>query len=150
MIIDNIKNISYYSNIGERIFKALSYLKKNDFSKMKDGKYEIDGENVYALINRYETKPQNKGVWESHRKYIDVQFVARGMEKIGYSYLKNMEITEEYNEEKDIQFLTGSGDYLLLKAGTFAILYPQDVHMPGILINEHKSVLKVVIKVKID
>jgi YhcH/YjgK/YiaL family protein len=62
MIIDSIKNISYYSNIGERIFKALSYLKENDFSKMKDGKYEIDGENIYALISRHETKPQNKGV----------------------------------------------------------------------------------------
>jgi biofilm protein TabA len=58
------------------------------------------------------------------------------MEKIGYSYLEDMEVTEEYDEQKDIQFLTGTGDYLLLGTGTFVILYPQNVHMPGILVNE--------------
>ena len=149
MITDNIKKFFLYKNLGERLNKALLFLNENDFSKILDGRYNIDGDHVFALVNRYKTKRFEEAVWESHRKYIDVQFVAEGIEKIGYSNLERMTVNKIYDENKDIQFLDGVGDFITLGKNNFAILYPSDAHMPGISIDEPKEVLKVVVKVKI-
>jgi YhcH/YjgK/YiaL family protein len=150
MITDNIKNYSLYKNLGEGVNKALLFLNENDFSKMQDGRYNIDGNDVFALVNRYKTKRVEEAVWESHRKYIDVQFVADGIEKIGYSIFEKMTANKTYDEKKDIQFLDGVGDFITLEKNNFAVLYPSDVHMPGISVNESKEVLKIVVKVKIS
>ncbi len=149
MISDNIKNYTLYKNLGEGINKALLFLSENDFNKMPDGRYNIEGDNVFALVNRYRTKRMEEAVWESHKKYIDVQFVAEGIEKIGYSILENMKVNKAYDENKDIQFINGEGKFVTLEKNSFAILYPSDVHMPGISVKESKEVIKVVVKVKI-
>ena len=152
MIVDKLENIGLYSVPGGRIYKALLYLKQNNFSEIKDGRYEIDGENIYASVSRYQTKPEQSGKWESHKKYIDVQFIAEGTERIGYSNLSGMIIKEEYNEEKDVQFFEGTGDFITAGKNTFVILFQQDVHKPGIALEDNKpdEVLKVVVKVKAD
>lgn len=150
MIIDHIDNVSFYYGLGDRIVKALEFLKNNDFSNMECGTYEIDGSNVYAMVKRYESKPIEKGLWEAHRKYIDVQYVVEGEEKIGYSNLSSMQEVQEYNPEKDFLELKGTGDFFVLEKGKFAIFTPQDVHMPEIASHSTKNVTKVVIKVLID
>ncbi len=152
MIIDKLENICNYSGLGERINKALHFLKQSNFKKMDSGRFEIDGSNIYATISRYQSKSLENSKWESHKKYIDVQFVAEGSEQIGYSNLNNMIVKEIYSEEKDVQFLEGEGDFITAEKGTFVIFFPQDVHMPGIsILNSQQSfVTKVVVKVKID
>lgn len=68
MIIDKLANAHLYFGLGERINKALTYIKETDFSKMELGKYEIDGDNIFALVNEYKTKDQNEGKLEAHKK----------------------------------------------------------------------------------
>lgn len=151
MVIDKLENMNLCFGLGDSIRKALQYLKQNNFQVMKDGRYEIDGENIYASVMRYKTKPAENAKWESHKKYIDVQFVAEGSERIGYSNLSGMIIKENYSNEKDVQFLEGEGDFITAEKGTFVILFLQDVHMPGISIDNRQSdVTKVVVKVKVD
>jgi len=150
MIIDNINNSHKYYGLGDKIKKALIFLKENDFSAMKNGNYEIDGSDIYAVINRYETKPIEQDLWEAHRKYIDVQFIASGFEKIGYSPMEKLTVSKEYNEEKDISWLSGNGDFLTVKENMFAVFYPGDGHMPGRTESASNKVLKVVVKVIVD
>ena len=150
MVFDKIKNAKLYFPLGEKIQKALQYLAKTDFSSVEPGKYEIDGENIFALVNEYNTKPLSVGKWEAHRKYIDVQYVASGREKIGISEFEKVIILEEYNEDKDCSIYKGDGNYLLVDEGHFAIFFPTDVHMPGLSINIPKPVKKVVVKVSVD
>ncbi len=152
MVIDKLENSNLYTGFGDKIRKALQYLKQNNFIEIKDGRYEIDGEDIYASVMRYKTKSVANGKWESHKKYIDVQFIAEGTERIGYSNINNMVIKESYSEEKDIQFLKGKGDFFTAEKNTFAILFPQDVHMPGISneADRQSAVIKVVVKVKAE
>ena len=151
MIIDKIKNADIYYNLGEKIEKALRYLKEKDFSSMSDGKYEIYGNKIFAMVSRYETKPVNTGVWEAHKKYIDVQYIAEGTEKLGYAPVDILTVSEEYSEEKDIMFLNGEGSYIGAGKGAFLIFYPGDGHMPGLNPGDSKkNVLKVVVKVIAD
>lgn len=136
MIIDKLLNATLYSGLGERINKAFAYLKQTDFSKIELGKYEIEGDNIFALVNEYSTKDENEGKPEAHKKYIDVQFVAKGSELMGYAPLENQKIINEYNEQNDITFFEGKCSFTKVNEGMFAIFFPTDVHLPGIKVNE--------------
>jgi len=72
-----------------------------------------------------------------------------GIENMGYCALDKTTITEAYNAEKDILFLSAQGEYLQANPGYFFIFLPQDAHQPSISINEKPcNVKKLVIKVK--
>ncbi|MDY0083199.1 MAG: YhcH/YjgK/YiaL family protein [Ignavibacteriaceae bacterium] len=149
MIIDKLSNSNLYSGFGKRINDALAYLIKTDFSKLKSGKYEIDADNIFALVSEYKTKDETEGKPEAHKKYIDVQFVAKGSELIGYVPLENQKIISEYNEQNDIIFFEGEKSFIKIDEGMFAIFFPNDIHMPGIKFKEKAFVKKVVVKVKV-
>src|SRR5574338_1247150 len=101
MIIYKLSNSHLYFGPGERINKAFAYLKETDFSKIELGKYEIDGDNIFALVNEYKTKDESEGKLEAHKKYVDVQFVAKGKELMGYAPLEIQTVIDPYNEQND-------------------------------------------------
>jgi YhcH/YjgK/YiaL family protein len=136
-----------YAKLNSRIELGLNFLKSNNCSTMEPGKYEIDGKNVYALIQAYQTKPKDAGVWEAHRRYIDIQYVADGIERIGYTNLNTLTVSQPYDKENDFELFKGHGDFLTMNAGTFAIFAPQDAHMPGVAPEHAGRVRKVVVKV---
>lgn len=147
MILDNIKNASLYYNLSERIQLGLKYLQETDLSKLEPGKYEIDGTNVYAAVSSYETRTMDLVKWEAHRKYIDIQYIIEGSEKMGYSYITEMNSPTEYNEAKDVLFYQGNGDFVTVRSGNFAIFFPEDVHAPNMAVDTPSAVKKVVVKV---
>jgi YhcH/YjgK/YiaL family protein len=149
MVIDKLENSDIYSTLGENIKLALDYLKQYDFSKISPGKYEIDEDTVFAMVSEYETKDRKDGKLESHRKYLDIQYIAKGNELIGYLPLNNQKPNIEYNEENDIMFYSEEKSFVKLEQGMFAIFFPSDIHMPGIKTNVPEKVKKVVVKVKI-
>ena len=150
MIVDKIENAKLYYNLGDRMKKALDYIKQTDLKSLQPGKYEIDGDNIFALISEYQTKAESEGKLEAHRKYIDVQYVIEGEELMGYAPLGNQQILEPYKEENDIIFYTGEKSFTKVSKGMFAIFFPTDVHMPGICVENKSAVKKLVIKVKLD
>ena len=149
MIIDKLSNSHLYSSLGERINIALAYLKQTDFSKTESGRYDIDGDNIFALVNEYTTKDESDGKLEAHKKYIDVQFVAKGCELMGYAPINNQKVINEYNEQNDITFFEGERSFTKVYEEMFAIFFPTDLHMPGIKVQKSEYVKKVVIKVKV-
>lgn len=150
MIIDNIQNAALYKGLNGRIQKALDYLAQTDFAALQPGRYEIEGDRVYALVQHYNTKLREKGLWEAHRRYIDVQFVANGIESMGYAPLGNMTVTQPYAADKDCVLFSGDGDFVTATTGTFVIFFPQDAHMPCIASGAPQPMVKVVVKVAVD
>jgi len=75
--------------------------------------------------------------------------VASGCERIGVAPIGRL-TPGDYNEEKDVTWLTGPGDFITLAAGQFAILWPGDGHMPGIAIGYSRPVRKVVVKIRVE
>jgi YhcH/YjgK/YiaL family protein len=151
MIADILKNRHIYAPISPRIKTALEYIAKTDFSGMEPGKYELDGKNLYVLVQAYDSIPREQGKWECHKNYIDIQYIADGVEQIGCNNIDKMKITTEYNPEKDVAFLSGEGDLVTFSKGSYGIFFPEDAHMPKIALNNIQSkVKKVVIKIKVD
>ncbi len=147
MIVDRLCNAAAYYGISSAIEKALKYLQSTDFTDIKPGTYYIDDNNMYVIISEYNTKPSEEAKFEAHNKYIDVQYIIEGTEKMGYTNVENIKVTINYDEKKDILFGEGIGDFITMPAGSFAIFMPQDAHMPNIKIRDSAYVKKAVVKI---
>ena len=111
------------------------------------------GDDVFAFVQKHSTKPVAERLYESHRKYIDVQFIYSGRETILWAPLPTMqEVTRPYEEEKDIGKwkLVADTTALHLSSGHFAILFPQDAHAPCVQWDQPEQVYKVVMKVAVE
>lgn len=147
MIADNLKNAEFYYNLGEKYRIALEYLQKTDLKSTPNGKYSIKGEEIFAIVQEYTTKPESEGRLEAHRKFTDIQYIVEGEEKLGYAHIDDFSATTEFDTEKDIIFGTGKASFIQAKEGDFLLFAPQDAHMPCICADEPSKVKKVVIKI---
>lgn len=150
MIIDRLANCEMYYGLSSKIEKAFRYLQENDLSSKEPGTYYIDGNKMFVLLSEYKTKSANEALWEAHRKYIDIQYVIKGVERMGYSNIENIETTVEYDESKDILFGNSLGEFVTVPQGYFTIFMPQDAHMPSINVDKGGKVKKAVIKILIE
>ena len=150
MIADILKNRQLYSAISPRIATALDYISTTDFTSVEPGRYELDGSNLFVLVQAYDSIPREQGKWECHRNYIDIQYIAEGVEQIGVNNTGKMHVITPYNPEKDIEILGGDGDYITFSKGAYGIFFPDDAHQPKIAPgNIPGPVKKVVVKIRI-
>jgi biofilm protein TabA len=152
MITSTLSNLHWYKIISPNFEKAINYVLGTDFSDQETGKYEIDGDNVFAIVNEYTTRPVSECDPESHREYADIQIMIDGAEKFGYTPLLNQAATTPYNPERDVALYSiGEEDlsYITLLSGQFIIFFPTDIHQPEVFIHQPDPVKKVVIKVAV-
>ena len=149
MVIDRIENAPLYYAIHPRFKSAFDYIRQIDINTIPAGRHEIDGENMYALVQEYNTKLKEEGKWEAHRRYIDLQYVVQGAEGMGYANIHHLQ-QGDYDANKDFLPLFGEGDQVVLKSGYFVLLFPEDAHMPGMAIGNPKPAKKVVIKIAVQ
>ena len=138
--------MDFYKNLNEHLYKGLKFLREIDLAALPVGRYEIDGDAVFALVQEYETRLPEECRWEAHYKYTDIQYVVEGSEKIGWSTLDDVAKTEDRPED-NVYFFDMEGDYFLLDTGQFAVFTPQDAHRPGVAIDGLAQIKKVVVKV---
>lgn len=148
MIFDTLNNVDNYKGLG-RVYDALKFLSETDFSKIELGRYELDGDNIFYMVQSYDTDP-SKTVSEAHRKYIDIQFMVEGEEIIGVADISSEKELIEAKEENDVWFYNCKTEPLTLSAGKYMVLYPNDLHCPGVATNgKALTCRKVVVKVKV-
>ena len=138
--------------VSLRLGKALAYLRDNDFTDMPNGEYEVEGRDIFARVNTYETEPQEQKKPESHVKYIDVQFIVSGKEKIGYCPLtEDYKVVEDHAKERDLLFYekTYEENFVKMLPGDIAVFFPWEAHRPGCNHGDTpNAVKKVVVKVR--
>jgi YhcH/YjgK/YiaL family protein len=150
MIIDTIQNAPKYFNVHPLFAKAFNYIKETDLFSIEIGKYEIDGDNLRAIVSNKKGMPAEESIakFECHNKYIDIQLCISGKELMGWKPReKCVKEKGDYNAEKDVQLYSDEPDmYFGLTDGQFVVFFPGDVHAP--MIGE-EEIKKLVIKVKI-
>jgi YhcH/YjgK/YiaL family protein len=151
MILDDLNNIQKYVAIHPRFAKAFDYLINTDFEKLTPGKYEIEGDHIYAMVVNEEgvAMLDSTSEFECHNTYIDIQYVFGGVETVGYkSRLTCVEPRGEYDAKKDVLFYEDAPDFFFkLFPGQFGIYFPEDVHAP--MIGTGK-IRKVVMKIRVN
>jgi biofilm protein TabA len=150
MILDSIANIRLYEALSSRIMAGLQWLESFD-ADTPDGRVEILGDDLYAMVQSYATSPGAEKRFESHRRYADIQYIASGRERILHASTTGLGEETRYDEEKDITFFHDphASSSLLLAAGDFVILWPDDAHKPGCMAGGREDVKKVVLKVRL-
>jgi YhcH/YjgK/YiaL family protein len=146
VILDRLDNAAAYKAIHPGVARAFDFL-KSESAKLAVGRHQIDGDKLIAIVEEYTTRPANLAKWEAHRRYWDIQYVERGVERMGYANLSQMRVSQEYDAEKDFALFNGNGDFITVKQGMFVIYMPQDVHAPGLAAIEPVPVRKIVMKV---
>ncbi|EGK8091468.1 DUF386 domain-containing protein [Campylobacter lari] len=154
-----ITNMCYIHNFLKD-FSALEYLYSvcNDTHQnrlrilelpLKSCKKENVNENFFVLEQNYITKLRNECFWESHKKYIDIQLHLKGIEQMEFTDISYLEISEEYNEEKDLIIYKDNfySNKVIMQKNDIAIFFPEDAHLGMAMYNENPShILKTVIK----
>jgi len=134
--------------------RALDFLRQVRGVNLPDGRVEIDGDRVFALVQSYETVAASAPVlFEVHRKHIDVQYVTAGQEVIGWASTDRLTVTADYDEAKEAWFGTleaADTTFVRLAAGELAVFYPTDGHAPRLAAGAPAAVKKIVVKVVVE
>ncbi|PKU25636.1 YhcH/YjgK/YiaL family protein [Telmatospirillum siberiense] len=131
---------------------ALEHLKKTDFTNVPAGRYDLQGSDVYVQVMDLSTKNDADTRPEIHRKYIDVQFMVKGCERIGVAVdTGRNEVAEDLLAERDLLFYRAAENEssLVLRPGNFAVFFPSDVHRPLCEVDGPQAIRKVVVKVSL-
>jgi len=104
MILDQLSASATYASLHPLFPKAFAYLRSFDM-KTEDGKYELQGPDLVAIVQRYQTAPSADKLWEAHQVYGDIQVVYQGLENCGHADQKTLVVTKPYITEKDVDSL---------------------------------------------
>jgi YhcH/YjgK/YiaL family protein len=147
MILDTLGNAAKYTGLKMGISEAFGFLDQPGLADLPDGRHEILGDRVYAMIAHEKGLKASDALLEGHRKYIDIQYVISGDESMGWAPRGGLVSSTEYDAEKDLEFFEGEPDSLMrVPPGSFAVFLPTDAHLP--LIGNgpiHKVVVKVAV-----
>lgn len=147
MIVDNIENISQYKSlIPESVVKFIQDCGNTEWQNCKS--VNLDDKN-YANFDKYSPKPLDICRFEAHKKYIDIQIMIEGEEQIDITNIKGLEVSEEYDESRDVMFFKSPErfvDEIALSKGKFVMIYPYEAHRPQIK-TTCDNVKKIVVKI---
>jgi biofilm protein TabA len=139
-----------YFKFKDRWDKAFQFLKSNDLTKLT-GRHDVDGTNVYVIVADYNSKDKSGTRYESHDKYVDIQYVAVGEELMGKTTLDKAKVSVPYNAANDITYFDfDGGDYIKATPGNFFIFFPGEVHRPSVKIDESVPIKRIVVKILVQ
>jgi len=150
MIVDTLENSHAYESLHPLFKTAFDFLRHPDIAATPDGRIELKGDTLFAIIQSYETKPIHEGKLEAHKNYIDIQMILEGEEFMGYAPLKNQAVAKAFDAEKDIGFYDGEAWFTLYRKGMFAVFFPQDAHLPSRFTDKSGHVKKIVVKIAVS
>ena len=148
MFSTNIGIAEKYDYLEEKFRKGYQWLRETDIRSLPEGSYPVMGKEVVAQVQEYTTFPADQGLFETHEKYFDIQYMVYGKEMFGICKREGL-ILKERIEERDLTFyeepeLCGT---VLLREGDFIVVAPEDAHKPRCEAGEACKVKKVVVKV---
>lgn len=140
----------YYNRNPDRWNKAFEFLSSRDLDALPLGRYDIDGDLLFAKVDTYTTRNVEDTRYEAHKEYADIQYIISGEERISVQPLKRVSLAVPYNKERDISFYTSvTNCFFLADRTSYFIFFPENAHRPCLKVTNNSRVKKIVIKVKL-
>jgi biofilm protein TabA len=152
MVADSVANMSLCPITPACRELILAFLARAKSEKLPDGRYELEGDNLFALVQRYASKPLAGLQMESHILYADLQVILSGSERMLWAFAGMLKIDRDLRPESDMIFYreaAARGNFIL-DAGMYAYFAPGDAHMPCVQKTENcpEAVEKIVFKIR--
>lgn len=137
--------------LSEKIAEAVEIIKNVNFEEKGTGKYIIN-DDFYMMLQTYESNEPEKCGYESHKNYVDIQYIVEGVERMDIAPISILKVKEAYDPEKDVAFyhVPEQAASMVLTAGGYVVFYPEDGHRPGMCVGKPAQVKKIVGKVRVD
>ena len=153
MIVAKWKDASDYCGINPWLDKALGYLNEEFLNTVGTEKVQIDGDNVYATLNLFETVEAEKRPFEAHKEYLDIHVMLEGEERMDMAETCTLTLDEAgCKPQKDFYAYSDKNPEfqpIVMKPGMFLVAFPEDAHRVKVMVNGPSQVRKVVFKVRI-
>lgn len=150
MIFDHLKNRENY-RCHPLLARALDYLATLEPGTLPDQTQVLSEGILFCNPVSFQSKPETECKYEAHKKYIDLHYIVEGVEGIATASCQALTVTEAYDEDKDILFLSGQEDgRYYLKPGQFMVCFPDDAHKVGMMADSPAPIRKIVFKIKAD
>lgn len=146
MWIGKIEELKNCKNISAKDAETVArFITENDMCSLPNGRYELGGEN-FVNVFEYETKDSD-GIFETHEKYVDIQYVIIGEEKVLWAEKIDSE-TKPYQADKDRSLgLVNKPEQAILSNGTLCVFLPKEAHKVGLTLSTITKVKKAVFKI---
>ncbi len=148
MILDVLDNSSRYLTLKQGFSQAFEFLGRPGLQELPEGRYEIDGDRLYAVVAKEPGRPKEGAMLEAHDRYIDIQLILAGTDEMGWKTRSACKSPAgEYDPEADQQLFADEPDsWLAVRSGAFVIFFPEDTHLPLISTGDiHKIVVKIAV-----
>lgn len=134
----------------KKLERALEIIEDLDWEIVECGSYTVD-DDIFYMVQEYETKHPQEARYEAHEKYVDIQYIVKGEERMEFADATKLKVDEVYNVEKDVVFFKEPKviDAFIVSAGDYCIFYPEDAHRPGLCVGEPSKVKKILAKVRL-
>lgn len=147
MITGNVNHLELLPYLPAQLKQVIQHVMANFNADSALGKFDVDGENQFVMIFNDSTSPAEERRQELHGKYLDIQIVLAGQEKMVFSNLAAPQGRAEWLEGKDIAFLPLEQQGLeeksfIMNAGDFVVFYPGELHKPMCTVGENAPVKK--------
>lgn len=132
--------------------RAIDLIETTDFAALAPGRHEVSGDDLFFQVIDLTTKPVEENRPEVHRTWIDVQFLVRGSEKIGFAADDGTNtVARDMLKERDLLLYEDveHESFIEMVPGSFAVFFPEDVHRPACMVDAPCDIRKVVVKVKV-
>ena len=150
MLLDKLANAQRYYTLHPLFEKAFAYLRNTDLATEPTGVHEIEGKKLFAIVSEAAGVTEQEYKLEVHRKYIDIQYVISGTDRMGWKDLAQCEAPNDpYDEDRDAAFFPDkTSSWFYVPAGSFTIFYPDDAH--AAMVTGADVVRKVVLKIAVE
>jgi YhcH/YjgK/YiaL family protein len=150
MIADSLSNSEIYESAHPLFFKAFDFLRTARFENLPLGRHALEGDDLFVIYMEYDTKDLDDCVMESHRKYIDIQYMVEGEEAMAVSTLRGQAESTPYDDERDVAFYEKNYDSIIkVPEGHFTVFFPHDLHMPSMKTGAIRKIKKAVCKIRV-
>jgi YhcH/YjgK/YiaL family protein len=140
-----------YDFLAPKFRLAYEFLRRKDLAELPAGTMDLS-KDVLVQVKEYTTKPPAEAKFETHDRMFDIQFVVSGEELFGLAPRAGLEVEAPYDAEKDITFYRDPLRYgsVLLQAGDFIVVTPEDAHKPACMVAQPAPVKKIIVKIRVD
>lgn len=146
MVLDRLSESAKYEGMHPLFKEAFEFLKTA--ADKENGRHELSG-GMYVNIMDAKTHAQGEGMFEAHRRFIDIQYLFSGHSAFVWAHTPDLTVHTPFDAEKDVEFLTGEGTVVPVNGGEFYILYPEDAHEPHQTHGEAQAYRVAVVKVPV-
>ena len=144
MILCPWKDILKYKSVLPGIEEAFEAV--NNLTSLEPKTYPLSNGNRFFVAVGTTRAPD---LAEAHRKYMDIQYIVKGQEVMGWAPLDTLTVAEEFSAEKDVGFYSGHCEFIRIAEGNCYVVFPEDGHMPTRYLEESNEYTKIVVKLKV-